>query len=311
MRILKISTLAIFLLLVPLGVSFAGGTGGIPADQALSLDQVQLMAYPALDLDALAEEDSWREEEGLPFRFAAARDVNLTPENSGNWETLPDGRQLWRLRIACPEVLSLNLGFTGYRLPMDATLLMYSADQVGSILQFDADDNRSSGQLWTPILLTSELVIELEVDADDREKVILEIGRIGCGYRYFGEDFSNKSGLCNVDVVCPEGDDWREDIASVGVYSFGGSKVCTGALINNTAQDQRPLFLTADHCDIDVNNASSVVVYWNYESPTCGEQGGGTLEQYTYGDTLLANSITSDFALLELVESPDPGFGGT
>ena len=264
MRILKISTLAILILLVSLGVSFAGGGGGIPADQALSLDQVQLMAYPALDLDALAEEDFWREEEGLPFRFAAAQDVNLTPENSGNWETLPDGRQLWRLRLGCPGVLSLNLGFTGYRLPMDATLLVYSADQVGSVLQFDNDDNRSSGQLWTPILLTSELVVELELDADDREKVILELGRIGCGYRYFGEDFSDKSGLCNVDVICPEGDDWREDIASVGVYSFGGNKMCTGALVNNTAQDQRPLFLTADHCDIDDNNASSVVVYWHY-----------------------------------------------
>ncbi len=41
-------------------------------------------------------------------------------------------------------------------------------------------------------------------------------------------------------------------------------------MINNTAQDGRPLFLTADHCGIWLGNSASVVVYWNFESPNCG-----------------------------------------
>ncbi len=309
MRILKISTLVIFFSSVLVGISLAAGVGGVPEARAQSLDRVPLVGFPAPDLIALAQEDARREEDGLPYRFAASREVSLTPGNSGTWENLSGGRRLWRLRIGCPEVLSLNLGFTDYRLPSGATLLVYSADKTGSVLHFDADDNRSSGQLWTPVLLTTELVIELEVDAVDGEKVILELGRVGCGYRDFGEDKSTKSGLCNIDVVCPEGDDWRDEIASVGVYSFGGNKKCTGVLVNNTGQDQRPLFLTADHCEVNDLNVASVVVYWNFESSACGDHGGGSLEQWSNGETLLASSGTSDFALVELAESPDPVFG--
>ncbi len=297
------------LLLLFSGPVLAGGVGGVPASGVQPLDQVELAAFPTLDLQAVAREDTWRQEQGLPFRFAISRETNLGLDNSGTWEETPAGRLLWRLRLSCPEVLSLNLGFTVYRLPTGATLKIYAADRQGPVLEFGAEDNRSHGQLWTPVVLGSELVVELEVSFPERKDVRLEIGQVGCGYRYFGEDFSAKSGSCNIDVICAEGDSWRDDIPSVGAYSFGGSVMCTGALINNTALDQRPLFLTANHCGISAENANTVVVYWNFESPTCGAQSGGSLEQTTLGSALLANSIISDFALLELAESPDPVFG--
>ncbi len=313
MNIHKISQ-TVFLLgmmLLWTGSTLAGGIGGVPAVQSQALQQVQLRSFPALDTSLLAEEDILRDEEGLPFRFAVAQDVQLTPDNSGTWETMNDGRLLWRHRFACPEALSLNLGFISYHLPPSATLLMYAADGTGPVFHFDSDDNRSSGQLWTPILLTSELVIELEMAPADRQKVSLELGRVSCGYRGFGEDFSDKSGACNIDVICDEGDDWRDDIASIGMYSVGGIQRCSGVLVNNTDEDERPLFLTANHCPVSASNVVTMVVYWNYESPTCGQHGGGTLTEFNHGSELLAASPTSDFKLVELDESPDAVFGVT
>ncbi len=309
MRILKIMSLAILLSTVQMGLCFAGGVGGIPAVANLSLDQVQLKSFPALDLSELVEEDSWRRDEGLPERFAIPQDVSFHPENSGTWEILSDGHLLWRLRLACPSALSLNLGFTEYHLPVGAELRIYSADGRGNVLQFNSDDNRSSSQLWTPVLLTEELVVELEVSSTEKDLVSLELGRIGCGYRYFGEDRQGKSGSCNIDVICPEGDDWRDDISSVGMYSINGTQLCSGVMVNNTSEDKRPLFLTANHCPISDTNVSTVVVYWNYESQVCGEYGGGSLLQFSHGDTILAAHSASDFKLLELDESPDPVFG--
>ncbi len=311
MGIINKMVLVILLSFALAGVSLAGGVHGVPANQAAPLLTVPLTQLPSLNLEALAEEDAWRDEEGLPDRFAVPHEVNLTPENSGSWETLPSGRSLWRLRIGCLDALSLNLGFTGFRLWPGSTLKVYASDKSGPVFEFFADDNRSSGQLWTPVLLDDEVVIELEVAAANREKVTLELGRVGCGYRYFGQDNGEKSGLCNVDVICSEGDDWRDDIPSIGRYIYDGGFRCTGVMVNNTAHDQRSLFLTADHCEVTADVVSSVIVYWNYESPTCGQHGGGTFEEFSYCDTLLASYAPSDFRLLELEDNIDPAFGVT
>lgn len=309
MRVLKILVMATVVSLVLCGPSTAVEMDGVPAVAVKPLEAVELITFPTLNLTDLAEEDLWRAEEGLPDRFAVPNDVNLTPDNSGTWESLPDGRLLWRLRVGCPEALSLNLGFTRYRMPEGTTLKVYTSNRTGTIFEYSAADNRSRGQLWTPVLVSPELVIELEMDARNRENVILELGSVGCGYRYFGEDVSLKSGDCNIDVICPEGDDWRDDIPSVGKYIFGGGYLCTGVMVNNTAEDKRPLFLTANHCQVNDINVSTVIVYWNYESPVCGQHGGGVENQFSYCDTMLAASSTSDFKLLELDTIPDPSFG--
>lgn len=301
-------TLVCLLLSLP-GSTLAGGTGGRPALPPATLADVPVIAFPALDLLALRAED--QAEYGDPLRFAVPREVDLTPADSGAWTLAPDGDRLWRLRLSCPRALSLNLGFTRYHLAEGAQLRAYAADGTGPVLSFDDRDNRHSGQLWTPVLLTDALVVELEVPAAVADQVVLRLGRVGCGYRYFGEDPRDKSGSCNIDVICDEGDGWREEIPAIASYSTGGSRICTGVMVNNTAEDERPLFLTAHHCGVSAGDAPSVVVYWNYESPVCGEQGGGDETQTSLGSTLLASYYDSDFTLLELDESPDPVYGVT
>ncbi len=148
----------------------------------------------------------------------------------------------------------------------------------------------------------------------------LALTSVNHGYTEFGR--TPVSGACNVDVVCsaadgfPQIDAWRDEIRSVGVMSINGTTFCTGALVNNTAQDFKPYFLTADHCNVDAGNAASLVVYWNFENSTCrapgstasGSPGDGTLTQFNSGTTFLAANTPSDMTLLELDDPIDSAF---
>jgi lysyl endopeptidase len=296
---------------IVLGVILAAAAG--PSRAAVrplsAVPQHLSPAVAAADLDALAAEDAARAAAGEPYRFALPEDVSLTPAGSGLWDETPEGAARWRLRIGSPGALSLNLGFTQFWLPAGATLTVGPVDG-GEGVTFDDLDNAPHGQLWTPVRLADELLVELVVPARLRGMVLLEVGRIGRGYRLFGEPAAaGKSGACNIDVVCAEGDPWRSEIAAVGMVSRGGVELCSGAMINNTANDGRALFLSAYHCNVTSATAPSVVIYWNFESPSCGQQGGGSLDQFTSGSSLLASWATSDFLLLELDEQPEPSYG--
>ncbi len=310
----KTSTLRFVCLVVMIAACGIGGMAVAAAVPAVTqyavrpLAEVDVQGYVAITAAQMADEDAQRDQEGLPFRFALPVDVALTVDNAGTWERLPDGQWLWRLRVSSPGVLSLNLGFVRFHLPASARLLVYSAVDLADARRFDTESNAGHGQLWTPVFLNDEVVVELLVPDAERPQVDLELGVIGRGYRFFGEEEKGTSGACNVDVVCPEGDLWRDEIDSVGLLGVGASFICTGAMINNVDSDGRPLFLTAAHCPVSAPTAATVVVYWNYQSPVCGERDGGSFAQTSNGSTLLARYTTSDFTLLELDQQPDPAF---
>ena len=279
------------------------------------LDRLPTMAALPVDREAARVEDVEREAAGLAPRFALPQDVRITPETDGVWEQLDERWMLWRLRITAPGATSLNLGFTGYRLPKNSRLTIHPADSVApddprGVRIFTERDNEAHGELWTPVVISDDIVVELLLPASSRHDYLLELTRVNRGYRFFDELIAeaeaDKAGTCNIDVVCPEGDDWRLEINSVGVISTGGSTFCTGAMINNTAGDGTPYFLTANHCGISAGNAASLVVYWNFQSPVCGQQGGGILNQFQTGSTFLAGSTTTDFTLVLMDDPTDP-----
>lgn len=299
------------LLLVALPVLPAVAALPTPLEAEAPLAKVSLEEIPSVSLflpdrTVLAREDAVRRADGLPYRFAVPQDVALTPGNSGAWSDAADGRRVWRLRVTTPGATSLNLGFLRYDVPGSARLAVYPASDRSRGLAWDARDVAGHGQLWTPAMGGDEIVVELSVAADEAGLVDLELGRIGSGYRGLGA--GDKAGACNIDVICPEGDPWREDLKAVAAYSTGASIFCTGAMVNNTAEDGRPLFLTADHCGIWSGNEASVVVYWNFESPSCGLQGGGDLSQTQTGATVLAHWGGSDFSLIELDDQPPAAY---
>lgn len=282
------------------------------------LGEVAVFAVPALDRLAIAQEDEQLQATGVPVRFAMPNFVAVNPETHGTWEELDTTWSLWRLRIQAPGSSHVNLGFTHFHMPGGARLMVYSSDYQSVIRPFDANDHSPAGELWTPVVRGEEIVAELYVQTARRAQVALDLTHIGAGYRMFGAGptalGTDGSGSCNVDVVCPQAAAWGAEISAVARITIGGSSLCSGCMVNNTAQDLKNYFMTADHCGA-AGNPASVVAYWNYENTTCGAApDDGVLTQFNTGAVLRAtwnDTVGSDFTLLELNSAPNPAWGVT
>jgi len=280
-----------------------------------SLESVARVEMASVDVAAYLAEDAVREASGqpTPMRFAARNESAITPDNAGTWEELTDGSMLWRLRLASPSAQNINLHLDRFELPAGATLWLYDHD--GAMVQgpYTTDDRNSQGELWTAIVPGDEIVVELHVPRDARDRTDLRIAAVNLGYRDFSDlpDATTKQGSCNNDVICPEGDPWHNQIRSVARITIIGTFLCTGQLVNNTAEDLTPYFLTAQHCVENSSQAESVVAFWNFQSPVCGELAGGSLAQNQSGASLVSLwewQIGSDFALILLDEEPHSSF---
>ncbi|MBC7988533.1 MAG: proprotein convertase P-domain-containing protein [Luteimonas sp.] len=309
-----------------------GNTRPAAFDHKLArLDRVEMKSMPGFDVARLKADDVQRAARNLAPRFAQALGVNLSPANAGAWEPLDAKNMVWRLRIESRDALSLNFGFTQYRMPAGGRMLIYPAGLTPSadpklIRTFTAADNDAHGQLWTPIIAGDQAVIEVVVPRDKVGELKLQLAKVNHDYVGFGRIARKTSltgmdkgvsGACNIDVVCPEGDDWRDQIRSSATYTRNGTFTCSGSLVNNTANDRKMYFLTANHCGITTPAAAaSVVVYWNYQNSTCrvpgsaasGQDGDGTLDQFNTGALFRSANAASDFTLLELDDPANPGF---
>ena len=289
-----------------------------------TLQNMPQVTMQAMDNAALRERDARRLASASEpvLQFAEPIAVSITPE--ADWTSLPTiqgerSYSVWRTKISSPGALSLNLGFEEFYMPEGGALFVYSASGEQMIRPFTAKDNEDHGQLWTPMITGDAVIIEVNIPSDKVEFLRLKLTSVNHGY--VGSDLQDvflesriMSGSCNVDVVCPAGDDWRQQIRSVAAYSTGGSLFCTGSVLNNTANDGKGYFLTADHCGITASNAASLVTYWNFENSYCrepgsGDSGGngdGQLNQFNTGAIFRAGNSSSDFTLVELDDPFDP-----
>ncbi|KAA0215057.1 MAG: hypothetical protein DYG94_03575 [Leptolyngbya sp. PLA3] len=282
-----------------------------PADERFAIEaRAMLEAFraPAVTPQVIAQLEERDREQGLAPRYAIPNLVDISPFTHGDWAQVSESMMVWRLRVTSENAVSLNFGFDRYNLPAGAQLYIYDTTGDLSIRPFTSADNAAHGELWTPPTVSNDVILELSVPVKAVEQVDLHLASINAGYRTFSEVFGDRSGSCNVDVVCPEGDGWRAEIASVAAISAGGSLFCSGFMVNNTAEDETPYFMTANHCGISSGNAASLVCFWNYQATTCGGPRDGSLSQFQSGSFFRASKSSSDFTLVELDELPDPAW---
>ena len=281
------------------------------APTRIPLLQVEKIALEPLDNQALLHTELQRRAPGRAPHYAKPREVDITPQAHGLWEQLPDGIDVWRLRISSTGARSLNFGFLEYYMPPGGRLLIYEPGQSQVLGPFTPADNENHYQLWTPILTGDEAILEIQVPAHHRKALRLRLATINHDFLGFLEVLS---GACNLDVICGASNNWgivepfRNAIQSVAVYGLGGDTFCTGFLVNTTRNDCTPYFMTANHCEVNASNAPSVVVYWNYQNNYCrqpgsmasGGPGNGQLNNFNTGAIFRAGYAPTDFTLLEL-----------
>ncbi len=295
-------------LLLAAGGAFAQSAQPAPHAHLLKdLGKVPTKAYGPLDLERLAQEDALTDAiGGAPKRFAVSLPMDAHPGNAGVWIREDDGRWLWQLRVSARDAAHLNFGFKRAVLPPGAELLIVAADGSEKLGPYTADEVPPHGQLWTPVLLAQDAVIQLRVTDAARGEVELSLVHVGHGYRGFGRlSKACKSGACNTDVACLSADDpWNEPRFAVGAWTRAGTDTCTGSLVNNTNNDRRMLFATATHCGATSDAAvQTMVVYWKYESPTC------RVPQSSGQSPVLPRPTTTSAGLRFLAATNNP-FGG-
>ncbi|MBI3134056.1 MAG: T9SS type A sorting domain-containing protein [Bacteroidetes bacterium] len=276
---------------------------------------IDQQVMPGYDAAQVAHLDSINDitKEG-PWQFGYKYDTQLSLDNSGTWSDLPGGNRVWQIELVCDGALTINLIFEDLFIPEGAYIYLYDKAGTNRVGAYTSRNNNMEGILGTELVHGDKIIVEYYEPAAVKGQGQLTIANVIHGYRSLNKVQGDllkaleDSGDCNVDVNCPLGVGWENEIRSVAMIVVGGSGICTGALINNTCNDGTPYFLTANHC-VGGGSTAGWAFRFNWESPPGSEvcQAVGTsvdpgppYDQTANGATQLYTSAASDVAFLQI-----------
>lgn len=289
---------------------------GQPKSWKLDLESSKAHSMPSFDLKSLQKEDEINDKkENQPYRFGHEHNVSLGFKE-GKWNRLKNGDKIWLLNIKSEGAKTLNFIFDEFHIPDGAKLYFYNNDKSDLLGAYTSSQNRDDMQFGTWLINGDDVWVEYYEPATARFDGQLHISKVVHGYRSVADiaDLSkalNDSGPCNQDVDCPVGADFdskKDDLKKAVALVLTGSSFCSGSLINNTNNDLKQYFLTADHCLGSSLSNWSFRFNWRSPNPSCAtttNSTNGNFNQTLSGATLKANSAKSDFALLE-IDAPLP-----
>jgi hypothetical protein len=274
--------------------------GGLPPSSydANLADTAPTVMMAPVQVERLMAEDEARGKSG-PYRFGEEIAVTLTPENSGVWSQAENGDRVWRMRVASPGAYSISMIFDQFVMTPGAELYVYNDARTSVYGMYTSLNNNADGSFAFQPLPGQAVTLEL-VEPANTVPSLLSIGTVVHDYRDVfaviskGAVLPKAAGACNNDVNCTVGAPWGDQIRSVAAIFIGGG-VCSGSMINNTANDGTQYFITANHC----GGMNSAVFRFNYEFSGCGS-GSAPTNMSVQGSTLMKASSAGDYRLLRL-----------
>jgi hypothetical protein len=280
---------------------------------ALKTNEQTLKVLPPLDISKIEKEDKEDEEKGNIPRFGIKHEVSYNLTNCGLWIDLPNGDKIWRLQISCPDATSISLIYDRFWLPEGAKYFIYSNDFKEYLGAFTSINNKGekedSSGFSTGLIRSAHVTLEYYAPKDVEDVGIISISQVVHGYRGFGATRGNVPCLncaylkLHDNAMCyPE---FRNEIDAVVLIVVNGNSVCTGSLVNTTANEihDRHFILTVEEWTL---NANSFEFYWHYEHYACKPNQPSNQPPLisTQGASIVASSKTGNFVLLELHEEP-------
>ena len=274
---------------------------------------IPIITMPDFDVEELLIEDLQRDTLDLPFRFGKGFDIPLTLAD-GIWTKTLCGR-IWNLKIYSHGAYSINLVFDKIYLPEGGELYLYNEDRTvvyGPVTYLQS--TKSEALFLTDIIPGNSITIEIFEPDNSFDKTNINVMRVVHGYKNinsFNTDL--KSEDCYRNIACyPEWDESSDGVAMVLLSA--GTYICTGSLLNNTAQNFRPFFLTAFHCidqypqngviiSAEIDSAKNWLFRFQWKATQCNGSTAGTYKTYN-GANYRASWNDADFALMELIENP-------
>jgi len=280
------------------------GDGGSPKGYSYILKNgksIDKKVFEEPDIAALRAEDEVNDELAIgPWRFGYNNETSLDINNSGTWFTTPNGDKVWLLELEAINAKTVNLSFKNTKIPAGNELYIYNSDKSFILGKFESK-HLYEGELGSELVPGSTVFIEYYVPAYNSDNIgNVEVSRVTHGYRTaseFQEKAFGSSGACNMNVNCPDGAAWVNQRNSAVMLVSGGNGFCSGALINNTANDGTPYVLTANHCYSD---PASWVFRFQWQSADCANPASSPSFESLSGAMLRSRRTPSDFCLVEI-----------
>ncbi len=235
---------------------------------------------------------------------------------TSSWTITADGVRVWAIVIESPTATGIRLGLDEVALPDGATLRVASMMDPAHVAGPYGPSTLIPGErFWTETVFDQAVVLECQMPIEAEEKAFsVAIVKIAHLYEPFDNLVVPKVGDCHNDVTCADSG-WRSignSVAGIGTIGESGVIWCTGALLNNAAQDQTDYFLTAYHCVENQSQADSTEYYWFYQTATCNGSppSPSSVPRTGQGAVFLQGrneDVGSDFAFLRLRRSTPGG----
>jgi hypothetical protein len=240
----------------------------------------------------------------------------LSTTNAGTWTTLSNGARQWQVIVKTEGAEALSYLFEKFYLHGGSTLRIQNLQGQDVHPVLTSKDVETHGMANAALCAGSAHILTLTEPVYTTPSEIL-IDRVMYNYRstgYGSAEKINESDPCEVNVNCsPVGDAWQDEKRGVArIYVVEGNQAgwCSGSLVNNTAQDCKPYFLTALHCGVasTAANMNQWKFYFRYEAPTCvNPTSVGTLASHMINGCLRiadandgGGNTGSDFLLVKL-----------
>lgn len=263
---------------------------------------VPTVDLPSLDIQKLLDEDAVSKDKGTPLRVGVNHQVTLNMYNSGKWDHLPNGERIWRMAVRSEGALALHFNFSQFVIPKGAEVYIYSPDHQHIAGMYDQRSTLEDGAFYAQDIPGDEMIIEYYQPASVDGTPQIEISSVGHTYKaisnYKGYH-GTAEGDCHINTACPEVEPWRDQVNSVVLIKITAGEyvyMCSGAMINNTRQDNTPYVFTAEHC---YESGAAWRFYFGYETSSC-EAVGGSFNKVAIGGQLVAKGQDSDFMLLKI-----------
>ena len=128
--------------------------------------------------------DRWQVSQGAPLKVGVLLPTDLTIDNAGSWNTLPDGKRVWRLQVQAKDAIALMLSFRDFYIPENGKLFIYSSDKTHLIGAFTHHTNPPTKEYATEFLAGDKIILEYEAGISENEHPRIAIDAVGYGYNH-------------------------------------------------------------------------------------------------------------------------------
>jgi hypothetical protein len=260
------------------------------------------------------------------LRVGLAKDVAAEMSKRGfTWgasQPTADGGFVWSAAVRSVGAYGLRLHLTDFDLPVDSQLYLYNerGDVVGP---YEGRGPLDSGDFWTHLVRGDTVYLQVRrfgaADGGSAGQIpkLQAVGHVGLARGSTidqGKAFCDFNARCIINMSCadaPAAIELSRDAVAHMLFVDGSYLyACSGALLNNTASDGAPYFLTANHCLRTDEVAATLETFFAWSVPcgaSCPDQWSDPVDVPTVlGARVVATNWVGDYSLLRLSGATAP-----